>query len=227
MDRTTATPWREIETVLRWLAEGVKATSSTRARFYAWLVIELLNRRGVRTIGPLDSPVDFPLLEHRAPEMPYSAMFRWTRSETGVRQLEGCVVRRTDGRPFLPSDMAKLGWRQMQTEDVEGRRDALRRRQRRGRAARSGTAPPQSSTAGGAGDSHTRRRYDDSHFERVARLYDEALELGDAAPVRYVAKQTGLKHSTVKNHVAQARKIGLLPPTEQRKARGNTRIPAS
>lgn len=227
MDRESATPWREIETVLQWLAEGIAATSSSRARFYAKLVIELLNRRGVRVIQPLDHPVDFPLLEHRAPDMPYSAMFRWARSDAGAQQLEGCVIRRTDGQPFLPSDIGKLGWRQMQAEDVEGRRNAFLRAQR-STMPRSATRAAEAAGVERAGDREVPRgRYDDAHFEWVAHLYDEALELGDAAPVKYVAKHTGLKHSTVKNHVSQARKIGLLPQTEQRKPRGNVRRVAS
>jgi hypothetical protein len=213
-----ATPWEEIEVVLRWLASGVEATSSARARFYARLVIELLNRRGVRIIRPLDHPIEFPLLEHRAPGMPYSTMFRWTRTETGRYQLEGCIMRRTDGEPFLPSDIGRLGWRQMQAEDVEGRRSAADR----GNSIRD-ESPTAASEA--ATDGTTPRRYEPAHFERVARLYDEALELGDHAPVVYVANQTGLKHSTVKNHVYQARKMGLLPQTEQRKPRGNPQRP--
>ena len=216
-----ANPWDEIETVLRWLTEGTEATTSGRARFYARLVVELLNRRGVRVIGPLDHPVDYPLLEHQAPDMPYSVMFRWVQTNSGNRHLEGCVIRRTDGEPFLPSDLARLGWRQLQMEDLEGRRSAARNRQRLDSKLMRRNEPQDPADSPTAEPDGTRRRYDPAHFERVARLYDEAVALGDTAPVRYVAKETGLKHSTVKNHVYQARKMGLLPQTEQRKPRGN------
>jgi hypothetical protein len=212
-----ATPWDEIETVLRWLTEGTEAMTSARARFYARLVVELLNRRGVRIIEPLDHPIDHPLLEHTAPDMPYSVMFRWVQTNSGNRQLEGCVIRRTDGEPFLPSDLARLGWRQMRMEDLEGRRSAARSRQRLDSVVMRRNEPQSPAPV----PDGARRRYDPAHFERVARLYDEAVALGDTAPVRYVANQTGLKHSTVKNHVYQARKMGLLPQTEQRKPRGN------
>jgi hypothetical protein len=211
--KDTTTPWAEIETVLAWLAGGISATSSARARFYAKLVIELLNRRGERVIGPLEVPLDHPLLEHRAPDMPYSAMFRWQRSDIGAYQLEGCIIRRTDGEPFLPSDIGRLGWRQMLAEDVEGRR-AVAAGQAGGQS-----RPEPSEVAGG----ESRRRYDVAYYADVARLYDQAVASGDRAPVRYVAAQLGLKPSTVKNHVHRARTMGLLPETEPRRARGNPR----
>jgi len=211
--KDTTTPWAEIETVLEWLAGGISATSSGRARFYAKLVIELLNRRGRRVIGPLDTALDHPLLEHRAPDMPYSVMLRWQASDTGAYELEGCIIRRTDGEPFLPSDIGRLGWRQVLAEDVAGRR-AVAAERARGRS----RAEPSEVAAG-----ESRRRYDIDHYATVAGLYDEAVASGDRAPVRYVAAQLGLKPSTVKNHVHRARTMGLLPETEPRQARGNPR----
>ena len=66
-----------------------------------------------------------------------------------------------------------------------------------------------------------RRRYDDSHYEAVAEIYDEAMEAG-IPPTAHVQEELGLRtRSQAAKQVARARERGLLPPTEQRVAKGN------
>lgn len=67
-----------------------------------------------------------------------------------------------------------------------------------------------------------RRRYDPEHYERVAQIYDEAIAAG-IPPTAHVQEQLGLRTRTqAAKQVARARKAGLLPPTEQRVAKGNS-----
>ncbi len=65
-----------------------------------------------------------------------------------------------------------------------------------------------------------RRSYEREHYEKVARIYDTAMGVG-VHPTRLVAEELGLNRNVAGKHVAVARKMGLLPPTEKRKKRGN------
>jgi hypothetical protein len=60
--------------------------------------------------------------------------------------------------------------------------------------------------------------YSREHFERVAKIYGVAYETG--APTREVAEVMGVARSTANKWVARARQMGLLNPTEPRKAGG-------
>lgn len=66
-----------------------------------------------------------------------------------------------------------------------------------------------------------RSPYSQDHWERVARVYSEAVALHDPAPVKAVAEELQVPRSTARNWVANCRKLGYLPPTEERKAKGN------
>jgi len=67
----------------------------------------------------------------------------------------------------------------------------------------------------------SRSPYPPEHWENVARIYSEAMASHDPAPVRRVAEELNVARSTARNWVAKCRKIGYLPPTEERKAKGN------
>lgn len=66
-----------------------------------------------------------------------------------------------------------------------------------------------------------RPRYQPEHYERVAAVYDEAMEAG-IPPTAHVQETLGLRtRSQAAKQVARARERGLLPPTEQRVPKGN------
>jgi hypothetical protein len=66
-----------------------------------------------------------------------------------------------------------------------------------------------------------RRRYDDDHYRAVADAYDEAMRIG-IPPTAHVQSVLRLRTRTqAAKQVARARERGLLPPTEQRVAKGN------
>ena len=67
----------------------------------------------------------------------------------------------------------------------------------------------------------SRSPYPAEHWEKVARVYSEAVAAHDPAPVRQVAEELDVKRSTARNWVATCRRLGYLPPTEARKAKGN------
>ena len=67
----------------------------------------------------------------------------------------------------------------------------------------------------------SRSPYSPEHWEKVARIYSEAVANHDPAPVRRVAKEFTVARSTARNWVAKCRKLEYLPPTEERKAKGN------
>ena len=67
----------------------------------------------------------------------------------------------------------------------------------------------------------SRSPYSPEHWEKVARVYSEAVANHDPAPVRRVAEEFDVARSTARNWVAKCRKIGYLPPTEERRAKGN------
>lgn len=77
------------------------------------------------------------------------------------------------------------------------------------------------------GDVHKPRvgrppKYSDEHYRNVADLYDAAF-LARRSPVKEVADQFWVKHSTAAKWVATCRVRGLLPPTEPGRARARTR----
>jgi hypothetical protein len=57
------------------------------------------------------------------------------------------------------------------------------------------------------------------HLEEVARLYEEALELGNPAPTRSVAESMHAARSTAAKWVMRCRDEGLLPPTDRKRRR--------
>jgi len=65
-----------------------------------------------------------------------------------------------------------------------------------------------------------RRRYDTEHWRLVAATYDKAWATG-SAPTRDVAEHFGVTRSTAGKWVSICRKMGLLPPTQKTRARGN------
>ena len=67
----------------------------------------------------------------------------------------------------------------------------------------------------------SRSPYPPEHWENVARIYSEAIANHDPAPVRRVNEELNVARSTARNWVAKCRKIGYLPPTEERRAKGN------
>ena len=66
-----------------------------------------------------------------------------------------------------------------------------------------------------------RSPYPPEHWESVARVYSEAIAVHDPAPVRAVAEEWNVSRSTARNWVANCRRLRYLPPTEERKAKGN------
>ena len=66
-----------------------------------------------------------------------------------------------------------------------------------------------------------RSPYSPDHWEKVARVYSEAVAFHDPAPVKAVAEELNVPRSTARNWVATCRKLRYLPPTEERKAKGN------
>jgi hypothetical protein len=65
------------------------------------------------------------------------------------------------------------------------------------------------------------RSYGPDHYEQVAELYDQAYRAG-LHPTKYVEEQLNARsRNTAAKWVATARKMGLLPPTEKRKPKGN------
>jgi hypothetical protein len=220
-------PQDAIYEVVEWLVDKVDASDNPGERFYASLVIDLLHRPGGLT-GSTDL-TNYPL--NYQSDGPYTTMFRWFRAN-GAYQLEGAVIQRTDGQAFLPSDLRSLPWRTLVDGDVKDRLSDSELVQLMGDVVSEyGTDEARSNWPEDVHSQHqqtlitsSRRRYDDAHYEEVARLYDEAITAGSRAPNRWIADSLGVEStSTVKNWVVECRRRGLLPPTTERRAKGNSR----
>lgn len=225
------TPVEEIEDVISWLTDRYAAGEDTGQRFYINLVVDLLYRLG--GLHPaLDSAAQRSMNFHTEDE--YTVMFRWNRSDA-VYQIEGLVIQRNDGNPFLVSDLRKLRWRDLIDEDAQKRltlakllnamnsfildsRSIVRKDE--WEAQGYGAAFADHLDALTAPKS---KRYNRDHYVEVARLYDEALKFGLRTPNRYIAEHLSgdTPTSTVKNWVVECRRLGLLPPTTERRAKGN------
>lgn len=59
-------------------------------------------------------------------------------------------------------------------------------------------------------DTSGRRRLDDAHYRRVARLLLWAREIGESSPREYVATQLGKPLLTVDRYIAEAKRRGHL-----------------
>jgi hypothetical protein len=162
-------------------------------------------------------------------------MFRWL-PVSGAYQWDGIIVQRLDGEPFRATDLRTLPWRHMLGNEVRDRMDEAERVisindlveefgtpdaaatwERNGRAELADLAAVHRGKLKRA----SRTRYDDAHYQAVAHHYDVAMRHGSAAPVKFVARAMNSKPSTVKNWIAECRKRGLLPPTDERKPKGN------
>lgn len=63
------------------------------------------------------------------------------------------------------------------------------------------------------------------HYEQVAEIYDEALEVGEP-PTQAVADAYDVPYSTAARWVRRARALGCLPPATPGLPRGNQEEPA-
>lgn len=101
---------------------------------------------------------------------------------------------------------------------VSNRPDAERTRQlRAGMEAAAELVAPQDGTKGGRHAKYTRE-----DLERVATVYSAAYAQGSPAPTRAVAEALGTSRTQAAKLVARCRdpKVGLLAPTDKRKAGG-------
>ena len=62
------------------------------------------------------------------------------------------------------------------------------------------------------------------HYEQVAEIYDEAVEVGDP-PTSALAEAFGVPYSTAARWIRRARALGLLPPPRGGVVRGNVGPP--
>lgn len=63
------------------------------------------------------------------------------------------------------------------------------------------------------------RMYDRQHFEDVAQAYTDGLLYG-STPTKKIEKEFHVSHPTAARWVQECRKLGLLGPTDERKAGG-------
>ena len=234
MANDTDPPVESIERVVEWLASTLPEDRRvTNRAFYARLVIDLLTRPG--GLLPGVDLLDYRIQVHR--HDPYNVMFRWRNNE-GAYQLEGLVIQRHDGEAFKTTDLRSLPWRLLLEDDVHARLEEAEGVSHfiEGAGAIVSDFGTPEAKARWEEERHeemasfheellrtsSRKRYGPEHYVEVARLYDEAIAQGSRAPNRYIAEKMNVRStSTVKNWVVECRRLGLLPPTEERKARGN------
>jgi hypothetical protein len=230
MEEAPTPPEPALDEVVEWLAT-MHDDAGPERRFYIRLAIDLLTKGG----GILPGFDITSYHNYRHVEGPYSVMFRWLPLGDSYQQ-EGVVVQRQDGNQFLASDLRSLPWRMMLKDEVRqrvaeaelvismdnvvheyGTSEALERWRNSGRE----DLAELSAGHLKALTTSSRKRYDDAHYDEVARMYDEALRQGSRSPVQDLADRKKVRASTAKNWVTECRKRGLLPPTEERKPKGN------
>jgi hypothetical protein len=209
-------------------ADADDATDSARAAAYRLRgrqVEDLIRYESLRGDPDTAKLTGFWRAPIEAADSHHIVKFHWDSG--GLMAVE---IARTDGRPLRLSDL--------RDSSVFPFRDLVRR-DRRGKAseirgldtARSYyefTEDADAAAFVGALAEELRERVEQSrspyppeHWEKVARVYSVAVATHDPAPVRRVAEELDVKRSTARNWVATCRRLGYLPPTDARKAKGN------
>lgn len=144
--------------------------------------------------------------------------FEWATVEERV-QLIGFCVRSFDGdRPVTASVLRSIPLGRIVEDEARKRIETLRDSALHGpdkeAAARALPKYERSLPISGR-----RPTYDRDHFVAVAKIYSDAYAVG-AAPTKAVAQHFHVTPSAAAKWVARARGLGLLGPTQQRRAGG-------